>query len=402
MNGIEEKNFYKKDKKQYELRNNKEFLKYLKDIINNGYVMNIDIDMLQKLIDIIVQWYEWKYPEKEFKHNWLQSKPMSKMMTIDELQLRLTSMQEYILNCPYSAGLFFTNDKNETMTSIKMMKKHISHDFFESDYIMVDVKTKDGNVSVSGELKKYINKDEIALEKLFDIFNEKYSDEFELHDLKECVFNHQCSVELRNIIIQLAATKLLYSKNTDPDFGYKRAIKLIDEFNNELGLSISRQSIDTIMNQDYTGGYKYVEIEKNQNGVVSHHGNYIKINKKVKMIIEKIIEFDGDPMLELEKYTDLSQYVFYLNGQALSEIKSYSMKSEYIPDYFKENNINFDYILFAEGGKDENGEEFFDTYISIEEIQEKEIVAKISGIFAADIKYSSPEAGAKIFLKKSR
>lgn len=402
MNGIEEKNFYKKDKKQYELRNNKEFLKYLKDIINNGYVMNIDIDMLQKLIDIIVQWYEWKYPEKEFKHNWLQSKPMSKMMTIDELQLRLTSMQEYILNCPYSAGLFFTNDKNETMTSIKMMKKNISHDFFESDYIMVDVKTKDGNVSVSEELKKYINKDEIALEKLFDIFNEKYSDEFELHDLKECVFNHQCSVELRNIIIQLAAIKLLYSKNTDPDFGYKRAIKLIDEFNNELGLSISTETINTIMNQDYTGGYKYVEIEKNQNGVVSHHGSYIKINKKVKMIMEKIIEFDGDPMLELEKYTDLSQYVFYLNGQALSEIKSYSMKSEYIPDYFKENNINFDYILFAEGGKDENGEEFSDTYISIEEIQEKEIVAKISGIFAADIKYSSPEAGAKIFLKKSR
>lgn len=113
----------------------------------------------------------------------------------------------------------------------------------------------------------------------------------------------------------------------------------------------------------------------------------------------KIIEFDGDPMLQLEKFDELDNYIFYLNQESMDEIDSYSSKvEENVPQFFA--NIMPSFVLLAEGGVDEEGNEFPDTYIGIQ-VLDTPNQYKIAGIYASDIQYASPQNGEEILLKKN-
>ena len=78
-------------------------------------------------------------------------------------------------------------------------------------------------------------------------------DNLDYTELKECINNHKTDLELRKIILQLAALKILYSSNTIPEYGYERAKKFITEFNEGIpNLNLSLEEIDSIMKRDYT------------------------------------------------------------------------------------------------------------------------------------------------------
>lgn len=113
-----------------------------------------------------------------------------------------------------------------------------------------------------------------------------------------------------------------------------------------------------------------------------------------------IIEFTGDPMLQLEKLNDMEKYIFYLNQESIDEIKSYSKElNEDIPLYFSNKKSSF--VLLAEGGIDEEGNEFPDTYIGISHTQNEDYPYCFSAIYASDFQYARPENGEAIFLKKN-
>lgn len=61
------------------------------------------------------------------------------------------------------------------------------------------------------------------------ILNE--NEELDSTELKNCIYNRECDIKLRNKILQLVALKLLYSKNTTPERGYERVKRFINEFN---------------------------------------------------------------------------------------------------------------------------------------------------------------------------
>ena len=114
----------------------------------------------------------------------------------------------------------------------------------------------------------------------------------------------------------------------------------------------------------------------------------------------KIIEFTGDPMLQLEKFKDMEKYIFYLNQESIDEIKSYSKElNKDIPLYFSNKKSSF--VLLAEGGIDEEGNEFPDTYIGISNTQNEDYPYCFSAIYASDFQYARPENGEAIFLKKN-
>lgn len=113
-----------------------------------------------------------------------------------------------------------------------------------------------------------------------------------------------------------------------------------------------------------------------------------------------IIEFNGDPMMELEKFEDMDKYIFYLNQESLNEIKSYSDElNDDIPQFFSDKRSDF--IFFAKGGVDEKGNEFPDTYIGVNYTHNEEYPYTFSGIYASDLQYTKPENGEEIFLKKT-
>lgn len=111
------------------------------------------------------------------------------------------------------------------------------------------------------------------------------------------------------------------------------------------------------------------------------------------------IEFTGDPMLQLEKYDNVEKYIFYLNPLAMDEMKSYSIEiNKNIPRFL--NDRSNDFILFVEGGIDEEGNQFPDTYIGINNTSNEAYPYLISAIYAIDFQYNSPKNGEIIFLKK--
>lgn len=268
--------FYEQDLKKYEIEKNKDFLNWLKNRIAYGYCCFIKTEELQELIDYMVSWYEIKYPERELEYyegtrymNFENLKRISDVMDIRQLLFRLPHNQLFLMKCDYRSNgggiRDIYNDKHEvvgqkTVLFMSIDRKDVEYDPCSTcsklpDFLLC-ADTDSGKVNVDYNLKDYIDVENITLDELLVLFKEKYTNELGFTKLEECIYDHNCDVELRRRVLQLVALKLLYSKNTIPERGYERAKRFINEFNKKLGLTLSTEEIDEIMNRDYTNDEK--------------------------------------------------------------------------------------------------------------------------------------------------
>ncbi len=286
--------FYEQDQREYNLKENKEFLSWFKDKIKNDYYPFIEIEELQELINNITYWYEIKYPEREFELDegiknldFKSITPLSKSMNIYQLMYRLSDDQlclingEYRSNCGgirniYNGGSKVVDQKAVLYIVIKQINNNYNANGINNNLIICAY--PNGEVIINDDLKKYVDKERINLDELLSLFEEKYSHNLDFSVLKADVDNHNCDLELRERILQLIALKLLYSQNTIPDRGYKRAKKFIDEFNKELNLNLSSEKIDNIINTN-------IEIEKSVDKKLT---SLKKSRNLVKSLLKKI------------------------------------------------------------------------------------------------------------------
>ena len=82
------------------------------------------------------------------------------------------------------------------------------------------------------------------MEILLQYLKEKTTN-IDYHELEEVINNNYFEIELRHRLLQLTALKILYSA-TNIDLGYKRATRFINEMNQELGLLLTTDEIDSI------------------------------------------------------------------------------------------------------------------------------------------------------------
>lgn len=286
--------FYEQDQREYNLEENKEFLSWFKDKIKNDYYPFIEIEELQELINNITYWYEIKYPEREFEFDegiknldFKSIAPLSKSMNIYQLMYRLSDDQlclingEYRSNCGgirniYNGGSKVVDQKAVLYIVIKQINNNYNANGINNNLIICAY--PNGEVIINDSLKKYVDKERINLDELLSLFEEKYSHNLDFSVLKADVDDHNCDLELRKRILQLIALKLLYSQNTTPGRGYKRAKKFIDEFNKELDLNLSSEKIDNIINTN-------IEIEKSDSEKLTP---LKKSRKLVKSLLKKI------------------------------------------------------------------------------------------------------------------
>ena len=286
--------FYEQDQREYNLEENKEFLSWFKDKIKNDYYPFIEIEELQELINNITYWYEIKYPEREFEFeegiknlDFKSIAPLSKSMNIYQLMYRLSDDQlclingEYRSNCGgirniYNGGSKVVDQKAVLYIVIKQINNNYNANGINNNLIICAY--PNGEVIINDDLKKYVNKERINLDELLSLLEEKYSHNLDFSVLKAVVDDHNCDLELRKRILQLIALKLLYSQNTTPGRGYKRAKKFIDEFNKELNLNLSSEKIDNIINTN-------IEIEKSDSEKLTP---LKKSRKLVKSLLKKI------------------------------------------------------------------------------------------------------------------
>lgn len=297
MTIAEAQRFYEQDLHLYELSKNKGFLSWLKGKISRGYHCFIEIDELQELINNITTWYEMKYPERELEFyegvrymDFQDIKKISNVMDIRQLLYRLPHRQLCLMECGYRAcgwgqHPIYEDSKEvgwKTEIFMRINRKDISEeDIFAGNfpYFLVHADHKTGMVSCNHDLKKYTDKEEIHLDQLFALLSSKYSDELDYRELKECIFDNNCDLMLRNEILQLVALSLLYSKNTIPERGYERAKRFINEFNKKMNLELSTEQIDEIMSRDYKSKVKEETPKEKAIGLVKSLLNRRKTQK---------------------------------------------------------------------------------------------------------------------------
>lgn len=294
--------FYKQDTKKYDISKNKELLTWLKKAIKKGYHSFIDVEYIQELIDNIVYWYEMKYPERELElsegtiyRNFEDIENLSKVMDLKQLMYRLPHKQLCLMECNYrSKGgsiRYVYNDKGEKVGQKKILyiridRKGIEYNPFSCSKLpdfLLHADPDSGKVDVDYNLKDYFSVDDITLDELLVLFKEKYTDELGFTELEECIYDHNCDVELRRIVLQLVALKLLYSNRTIPERGYKRATRFINEFNKKMGLNLTTEEIDEAINRDYTNGERWEQVLKtyvDEDGKEHSYWTVEDVNKK--------------------------------------------------------------------------------------------------------------------------
>lgn len=256
MTIAEANQFYEQDTKMYEVEKNCFFLEWLSYITDKGYVPYMNTERLQEFIDIITYWYEMKYPERFFDASegitdlkFPNQSYLSKMMNVQELLYRMTDKQNSLIACDYrstTGGIrHIYNEKKEIVDYQNMGFIHIKEaDKFDIS-IHFDCSSGMGEISFAAEEDS--NSKSIHIENMLGILREKLGDSIDLSSLERCIYIHDCDMKLRRRVLQMAALKMLYSKNTIPEHGYKRAKYFIKEFNDAFGFALTTEEIDSIM-----------------------------------------------------------------------------------------------------------------------------------------------------------
>ena len=257
------RSFYKEDKRFYDLKENKKFLIMFNHLIDEGYNLFIGIDDMQDLIDRLFNWYEIKYPEREFDFydgevtlDFAIKKELSDLMDINQLLFRLTDNQVKFLRGNYRSKdemEYFIYDGNVKVgTGVKVIFKigRNSTDRYYLKYkdFIVRADAVSGVLDIDYEVLKYVDADNITLDDLFKNFSENYSDRLEFKELEDAINDKFIDNYLRDKLLEFVSLKLLYSKQTIPERGYVRAKRFIDEFNKKLDLSLTYDEIDKVMN----------------------------------------------------------------------------------------------------------------------------------------------------------
>ena len=266
MTKDELKNFYNNDLKKYDLKENTYFKVMFNRLLEEGYNLFIGLDEMQDLIDRLTFWYEIKYPEREFDfydgkivQDFAFKKELSDLMDINQLFFRLTDNQVKFLKGNYRSKIEKEYPIYEEGKKIAVSKKvyfkinRNSNDKYYSKHkdFIISADAISGKVDSDYETLKYIDNDDITLNDLFQVFSENYADCLDFLELEQALKNNYVDNYLRDDILNFVALRLLYSKKTVPERGYKRAIRFMDEFNKRLGLNLSYDEIDKLMNNSY-------------------------------------------------------------------------------------------------------------------------------------------------------
>ena len=266
MTKDELKNFYNNDLKKYDLKENTYFKVMFNRLLEEGYNLFIGLDEMQDLIDRLTFWYEIKYPEREFDfydgkivQDFAFKKELSDLMDINQLFFRLTDNQIKFLKGNYRSKIEKEYPIYEEGKKIGVSKKvyfkinRNSNDKYYSKHkdFIISADAISGKVDSDYETLKYIDNDDITLNDLFQVFSENYADCLDFQELGGALKNNYVDNYLRDDILNFVALRLLYSKKTVPERGYKRAIRFMDEFNKRLGLNLSYDEIDKLMNNSY-------------------------------------------------------------------------------------------------------------------------------------------------------
>ena len=188
---------------------------------------------------------------------------------------RLNEHHEDIFSCCYRAHSWssvpviinnkIVNDSSISITlKVKNETNHLNNDYFMS--LNIDYNT--GLLAINSWMKmclgdcidkKHFEKGYIHIKDLVNELEKKSIKFIDYNELIETILDRELRLSIRKEILELAALKMLYSKNTIPEYGYERAKRFIKEMNKKLNANLTTDRIDEIMNKDYYDAKKLIK-----------------------------------------------------------------------------------------------------------------------------------------------
>ena len=261
MNYDDLKNFYSKDKKEYDLYHNLEFLKWFNNILKNGYTSYLNLSALQSFINKLSMWYEYKYPERRlmieegYIDNDFNNIPdITKELDYNQLKYQLSYNELKLLDSVYRSNNGYSvvdkNKKTNNYITFNIYKKQISKEFVEDDTYKLSAIDTTGKIKNEDIINLLPKEKNMTIEDLYKVLRDNH--DYDILELQNILYVHNMDIELRSKILYFTMKKLVYSKRTTPKRGYKRAIYLMKEFNNYIKkLNLVSLSIDKIIEDDY-------------------------------------------------------------------------------------------------------------------------------------------------------
>lgn len=264
MLGIEFNNFYVLDRKKYILEKNYDFLEWYSKMNKQDFTPIIDIKEMQRLINKIVAFYEFKYPnrmlenmesiENGFNDEQVLAIEISKMLDMEQLKYRLSFNENEFLECNYSYFMVLRKPKNDSYVR-------------ERAYIRVYANGEVEKIDLESlKEENFLNDIEgiIRIEDLYGRF-ESIETDIDYSELTRCMQIHKYNVSLRDRILKLVPLAMIYSETTNPNYGYIRAKSFIRTFNKEYNLNMDLQELDEIMAIDYKDSEKVRKLLRRKN-----------------------------------------------------------------------------------------------------------------------------------------
>ena len=280
MDKDEFKRFYKSDEIKYKLGYNPKFIEIFSFMKNNGYCTNYEIDDLQRLVDFLANWFEIKYPNRFFdKENgvidkrFINNQDNVLKLTIDDLLYQLPNNLLSILDCNYKGNsynriLVVDDNGNVVDTKISSMvriKQKVEGNISMLPSINISFNPQTGMIYEDFGYEEYFNDKEtifseileledINLSQLYTYLTNKYADELDLSDLENILLINKYDKKLRKYLLYLVSLKILYSRNTTPEYGYLRAKKFVEDItlyylaNKNEKLYLHSDELDEIIN----------------------------------------------------------------------------------------------------------------------------------------------------------
>lgn len=247
MTGLELEIIYNSDKEKYILEKNEEFKKNYDSMEKEGFRTIINLKKMQELINIIVSFYEFKYPNimlqsMKFSDDYaemLDAKRISKMLDLKQLKWRLYC--DFVQFLDYSYFNFIKlYKKRETIHDVPDILLRINADGSINEKMLDKLVEYEFIDSVEGVC---------CAKELYNKFLES-KNKVDYSQLKDCIKYYDYNIMFRNELLKLIPLALFYSKDTLPEYGYIRAKSFIRTFNMEYGLDMNLEELDEILNKD--------------------------------------------------------------------------------------------------------------------------------------------------------
>ncbi len=281
MTIAEENKFYETDIQAYIPEKNKEFMLWLYNKLRNGYNPYLDLESIKHLIQKVKLWYEMKYPNRELEYNdgvinteFEGINNISENMSFDQFRYRLNHDELETFDCKYRSNSGYCQpdwgnyDKNITDGNgwIDFIGFKVNAEYpNEMKVVKMMSATAVGGLISPYEVSRLtdfipeIPSSYITIKDLIKIL--KGSEKVSSTDLEKIEFVNKTDLELRTKIINMIILSLIYSKDTNPEYGIKRAHKFAEEVNTKYSITITVPSLTELTSVASLASTKLEEIK---------------------------------------------------------------------------------------------------------------------------------------------